>query len=154
MRDMTSEKEEKKRKKEFSELEARIAKKKRELRKIEAEIEEKGKELSRVESEIEVKKRELSELADCLFEPAGKNPYYLRGSGREAPIPIKDLDELKDMLDLFGVEHALWLASWIEYLGDKEIADKIRETPEKFKEIISARYDKLKGFHSRSGLKK
>jgi hypothetical protein len=146
---MTSEREEKKRKREFSEIEARTARKKRELHKIEAKIEEKGKELSMLESEIEAKKRELYELADCLFEPVDKNPYYLRGRGREAPIPIKNLHELKDMLDLFGTEHAPWLASWIEYLGDKETADRIRETPEKFKEIISVRYDKLKGVHSR-----
>ncbi|MCD6209549.1 MAG: hypothetical protein J7J01_01405 [Methanophagales archaeon] len=64
------------------------------------------------------KKTELFRLAISLFAPAGKNPYYQnRGS---SSIAIKNMAELRDNLDMFTKDEFLWLASWIEYLGDKE----------------------------------
>ena len=41
---------------------------------------------------------------------------------------------------------AKWIASWIEYLGDAKTAAKILHAPNKFKEIIIARYDELKPY--------
>ncbi len=59
-------------------------------------------------------------------------------------ITIKNLSALRDNLDLFTEDEAHWLAMWIEYLGDKETAARIRETPGEFKEIILNRYEELR----------
>ncbi len=100
----------------------------------------------RIATKINKKKTELSKLATSLFNPAGKNPYYLnRGS---SSIAIKNMAELKDNLDVFTREEAPWLASWIEYLGDKETAARIRETPGEFKAIIIERHEELHEFFS------
>ena len=50
---------------------------------------------------------------------------------------------------MFMETEAEWVASWIEYLGDTETADKIRATPNEFKGIISARYEELSEFQSK-----
>jgi hypothetical protein len=96
------------------------------------------------EEEEEEKEVRRAEFATRLFKPAGKNPYYLfRGTDC---IAIHNLSELKDKLDVFMENEAEWIASWIEYLGDKETADKIRERPNAFKRIIIERYEELSGF--------
>jgi hypothetical protein len=94
--------------------------------------------------EITRKKAELYRLATSLFDPVEKNPYYLDRGSRT--IVIKNIAELRDNLDVFTGEEALWLASWIEYLGDKETAARIRETPTEFKEIIIARHGAVQEF--------
>jgi hypothetical protein len=94
--------------------------------------------------EKEMEEQGKAEIASCLLRPAGKNPYYLcRGTDW---IAINNLAELKDRIDMFMEDEAEWVASWIEYLGDIETADKIRATPNEFKGIISARYEELSGF--------
>ncbi|MDI6886225.1 MAG: hypothetical protein QMD22_07800 [archaeon] len=94
--------------------------------------------------EVEMEEARKAEIAISLLTPAGKNPYSLiRGTDC---FPISNLSELKDRLDMFMENEAEWVASWIEYLGDKKTADKIRETPNEFKRIISARYEELSGF--------
>lgn len=100
----------------------------------------------RIVTEINRKKAELSMLATSLFEPVGKNPYYLNrsSSSGDMTIAIKNLSALRDHLDVFTEEEAPWLALWIEYLGDKETAARIRETPSEFKGIIIARHDELR----------
>jgi len=100
----------------------------------------------RVGRKLRENKAELSKLAANLFNPVGKNPYYLnRGNGS---IAIKNFADLRDNLDAFTEEEAPWLASWTEYLGDKETAARIRETPGEFKEIIIERYGEVQEFFS------
>jgi len=98
---------------------------------------------------IKEKKEAMSRLSASLFEPVGKNPYYLnRGNGS---IAIRNLMDLRDNLDAFNrEEEAHWLASWLEYLGDNEIATRIRARPERFKEIIMERCDELSEFYRRT----
>jgi hypothetical protein len=94
--------------------------------------------------EVEMEEERKAEIATSLFKPVGKNPYYLmRGTDC---IALNNLAELKDKIDIFMENEAGWVASWIEYLGDIETADKIRATPNEFKGIISARYEELSGF--------
>jgi hypothetical protein len=102
-------------------------------------------------AEIEEKKAELSKLAASLFDPVGKNPYYLNrrsSNSGDMTITIKNLSALRDHLDVFSEGEALWLAMWIEYLGDKETAERIRQKPEKFKEIIAERHEELREFYN------
>jgi hypothetical protein len=81
-------------------------------------------------------------IAACVFKPVEKNPYYvLRGAERVA---IANFSDLKDKIDLFVEAEAGWLASWIEYLGDKATANKIREMPRELKTIVIARYKELR----------
>lgn len=96
---------------------------------------------------IKEKKEAMSRLSASLFEPVGKDPYYLnRGNGS---IAIRNLRDLRDNLDAFSrEEEARWLASWLEYLGDNEIATRIRARPERFKEIIMERCNELSEFYS------
>ena len=72
-----------------------------------------------------------------MFFPE-KNPYYHKNK------EIKDMNDLIRNLDSFSEGEALWLASWIEYLGDKTLADRIRKTPSQFKSLIRERYNRLK----------
>jgi hypothetical protein len=112
-------------------------------------MKEKGKK-KRTVRKIKEKKEELSKLSSSLFDPVGKNPYYLNrdsGSG-DMTIEITNLSALRKNLDLFTEEEAPWLAMWIEYLGDKETAARIRETPGEFKEIIIERHEELQEFFS------
>ena len=86
----------------------------------------------------------LVQIATGLFKPAGKNPYYLI-RGTDCSI-INNLAELKDKVDLFTEGEAQWVASWIEYLGDKKTAERIRGTPSEFKRFIIERYEELSAF--------
>jgi len=102
------------------------------------------KKKSKWADEVEMAKERRAEIASCLLRPAGKNPYYLcRGTDC---IAINNLAELKDRIDMFMETEAEWVASWIEYLGYTETADKIRATPNEFKGIISSRYEELSEF--------
>jgi hypothetical protein len=75
-----------------------------------------------------------------LFSPRDKNPYIFNGK------PLKDLNDLKDYLVAFTGKEALWVASWLEYLGDKELANHIRKKPRDFKDIIIKRYKELRQY--------
>jgi hypothetical protein len=89
---------------------------------------------------------EKAVIAACVFRPSEKNPYYvLRGAERVA---IGNFSDLKDKIDLFVEAEAGWLASWIEYLGDKATANKIREMPREFRKIVIERYNELRDFWS------
>lgn len=81
-----------------------------------------------------------SEIARRLFEPEDKNPYIFNGK------PLKNLKDLKDYLVAFTGKEALWVASWLEYLGDKELAARIRKKPGDFKRLIMKRYKELKPY--------
>ena len=111
-----------------------------------------GEDWANKKAKIKEKRAELSKLATSLFDPVGKNPYYLNrssGSGdSDMTIAIKNLSELRDNLDVFNEKEAPWLASWIEYLGDKKTAARIRETPGEFEEIIIERHEELQEFFS------
>jgi hypothetical protein len=67
----------------------------------------------------------------------GKNPYY---HGDKA---IRNFRELDESLEEFTEDEAQWVASWIEYLGDTITAARIRQTPDRFREIIKNRFDEL-----------
>ena len=95
---------------------------------------------------IKEKKEAFLKLSSSLFEPVGKNPYYLF-RGNDTSITIRNLTDLRYNLDAFTKEEAHWLASWLEYLGDNECAGQIRERPEKFKQIIMERYNELREFY-------
>jgi len=107
-----------------------------------AEVEKKRRTVKRIKEQKEA----MSRLSASLFEPMGKNPYYLpRGDGDS--IAIRNLSELRENLDAFTrEEEAHWLASWLEYLGDNEVATQIRARPERFKKIIKERYNELSEF--------
>jgi len=83
-------------------------------------------------------------IAACVFSPVEKNPYYLV-RGAEC-VAIENFLDLEDQIDLFVEAEAGWLASWIEYLGDKGTANKIREMPGEFRKIVNARYKELRDF--------
>ena len=75
-----------------------------------------------------------------MFKPKEKKPYIFNGK------PLKDLQDLKDYLVAFTSKEALWVATWLEYLGDSETAENIREKPEKFKNAVLKRYKELKPY--------
>lgn len=83
-------------------------------------------------------------IAACVFSPVEKNPYYLRRGA--TCVTIVDFSDLKENIDQFVEAEAGWLAAWIEYLGDKETANKIREIPGDFRKIALARYNELCNF--------
>lgn len=85
-------------------------------------------------------KTELKKLARLAFHPKGKKPYIFNGK------PLNDLQDLKDYLVAFTGKEALWVASWLEYLGDTEIAGSIRKDPGHFKRLVSDRYRQLLPF--------
>ena len=61
-----------------------------------------GEEWTKKKAEIKEKRVELSRLATSLFDPTGKNPYYLNRSSSgdsDMTIAIKNLSELRDNLD-------------------------------------------------------
>jgi hypothetical protein len=108
-----------------------------------AETEKKRRTVRRIKEKKEI----YQKLSASLFEPDGRNPYYLI-RGNDKSIMIRNLKELRDNLDAFsGAEEAHWLASWLEYLGDHEGAARIRAQPEKFKEIVRERYNELSEFY-------
>ncbi len=99
------------------------------------------KKKGKVEEEEEEGKKER------IVARINKNQYYLnRGSG-DMVIAIKNITELRDNLDSFTDKEAYRMASWIEHPGDKETAERIRETPGEFKEIIAERYEELQEFY-------
>ncbi len=79
-------------------------------------------------------------LARRLFEPEGKNPYMFNGK------PINNMKDLVDYLKAFTGKEAQWVAQWLEYLGDGEIAERIRKHPDEFKKIVTDRYNELKRY--------
>jgi hypothetical protein len=82
--------------------------------------------------------RQLKKIARALFSPREKNPYVFNGK------PLANLQELTDYLVAFNGKEGLWVASWLEYLGDKETADLIRQRPGDFKKIVAGRCHELK----------
>jgi len=84
--------------------------------------------------------RQLKKAALALFSPREKNPYVFNGK------PLANLQELTDYLVAFTGKEGLWVASWLEYLGDKEVADRIRRHPGDFKKIVADRCHELKKF--------
>lgn len=85
-------------------------------------------------------KSELGKMASKLFLPAGKNPYFRGGRA------IKNFSELVRSLSEFTENEAQWVASWIDYLGDKKTAMEIGQTPARFREIITTRFNELKHY--------
>ena len=83
---------------------------------------------------------ELSRMAAKLFAPVGKNPYF---RGKTA---IKNLRELVRSLNEFTEKEAQWVALWIDYLGDKKTAAEISQTPTRFREIITTRFNELQPY--------
>lgn len=83
---------------------------------------------------------ELVRIAAKLFSPVGKNPYHHREE------TIRNFKGLVESLNEFTEGEAQLIASWIEYLGDVKTAAKIRQTPSKFKEIITARFNQLQPY--------
>ncbi|MBN1455552.1 MAG: hypothetical protein JW945_04810 [Methanomicrobia archaeon] len=83
-------------------------------------------------------------IATCVFRPVDKNPYYLHRGAQ--CVTITDFSDLRENIDQFVEAEAGWLASWIEYLGDKETANKLRETPVEVRRIVIARYNELCDF--------
>jgi hypothetical protein len=84
--------------------------------------------------------RQLKKTARALFSPREKNPYVFNGK------PLFNLQELTDYLVAFTGKEGLWVASWLEYLGDKAVADRIRQHPGDFKKIVAARCHELKKY--------
>ena len=84
------------------------------------------------------KRDNLTKLAQQVMYGDGKNPYYFGGT------EIRNFNELQNYLNDFKDHEAVWLADWIDYLGDDKTAEKIREEPSKFKNIINTRYSELK----------
>jgi len=79
-------------------------------------------------------------IARRLFNPRDKNPYIFNGK------PLKNLRDLKDYLVAFTGKDALRVAAWLEYLGDRELAGRIRKKPREFKDTILKRYRELKPY--------
>ena len=88
------------------------------------------------------KSEDLRAVAKKLFDPKGKKPYIFNGK------PLKNLKDLKDYLVAFTGRDAGWVASWLEYLGDKELARRIRKSPGDFKETIKKRYRELEPYRA------
>lgn len=88
--------------------------------------------------------RNLAEEARKLLRPSDRQPYWLGSQ------PIGNLEELVANLEKFSDEHAFWVADWIEYLGDRNTAERIRAEQQRFKEIVKQRYSELKEFLGRA----
>jgi hypothetical protein len=95
------------------------------------------KEVSGNKTERRFNREELAGISAKLFSPLEKNPYY---HGDKA---IRNFRELDESLDEFTENEAGWVASWIEYLGDTITATRIRQTPDRFREIIKIRFNEL-----------
>jgi hypothetical protein len=89
---------------------------------------------------VRERERQLKKIARALFSPKDKNPYIFNGK------PLTSLQELADYLVAFTGKEGPWVASWLEYLGDKEVADRIRRHPGDFKQIVAGRYQELKKY--------
>jgi hypothetical protein len=89
----------------------------------------------------EVKKLvSLKLVAERLFSPEGKNPYYKGG------IAIENFEELRTHLEEFEEYEAPWLASWFEYLGDTTLSNRVKKDPKNFKKTIIKRYEQLQRY--------
>jgi hypothetical protein len=86
------------------------------------------------------RERQLKKTARLVFRPQDKNPYVFNGK------PLADLQELTDYLVAFTGREGLWVASWLEYLGDGEVAERIRQHPGDFKKIVADRCHELKKY--------
>ncbi|MEM3087412.1 MAG: hypothetical protein QXO51_00605 [Halobacteria archaeon] len=82
--------------------------------------------------------RPAADVARKLFHPTGREPYYLRD------LAIRNFDELHAHLEKFTEEQAGWVADWVDYLGDRETARRIRKETKAFKKIIAERHKELK----------
>lgn len=83
---------------------------------------------------------DLQRLARTLFQAPGKNPYILREFNNMA---IANLEDLVKNLDKFNEQSAVWLANWVEYLGDPILAYRLRQTPARFRAVVEERYRQL-----------
>jgi hypothetical protein len=109
------------------------------------ELPSSGREMAKRTKKKSPKKRkgeDLYNLSKLLFDPRGKEPYYL---GHRA---IRNLEELKANLDAFGEEAEEWVASWIAYLGDQKTAARIRKSKGRMKEILLERYQQLRRYYT------
>jgi hypothetical protein len=86
------------------------------------------------------RERQLKKTARAVFRPREKNPYVFNGK------PLADLQELTDYLVAFTGKEGLWVASWLEYLGDDDVAERIRRHPGDFKKIVADRCHELKKY--------
>ncbi|CAD7770631.1 hypothetical protein AIOGIFDO_00857 [Candidatus Methanoperedenaceae archaeon GB37] len=72
------------------------------------------------------------------------------GEGKEGYLTpnkvCKGLHGLLEHLDEIDKEEIGWIIEWVEYLGDFELAARIRAEPERFKELVRERYNELKDF--------
>jgi len=80
------------------------------------------------------------QMAEALFHPTGKSPYYFNGK------PLRNIQELADYLEAFSGTEGEWVASWIEYLGDAETARRIMFDTGGFKKIVRDRCKELKKY--------
>jgi hypothetical protein len=85
---------------------------------------------------------EMAALAERMFHPEGKNAYHIDDR------TLNNLQDLADNLDAFSGKEGQWVAAWLEYLGDADVAALIQNWPDDFKPIVIARYNKLKDYHS------
>ncbi len=82
--------------------------------------------------------RPLADLARSMFHPTDRQPYWL---GDRA---IGNLEELAANVEKFGEEQAAWVADWLDYLGDAEVARRIRVQAARLRPIVTERYRQLK----------
>jgi len=80
----------------------------------------------------------LGAIASKMFIADGKNPYYREN------MAIHNLEELHQNMSYIEHHEAPWVADWLEYLGDAEVARKIRDAPSHFKNIVQERWAELK----------
>jgi len=86
--------------------------------------------------------KEMAALAKAMLHPAGKNPYYLNGKA------LYNMQDLVNNLDDFTGNEGAWVAEWLNYLGDEDVATRIQTWPDDFKQIVIARCNKLKEYHT------
>lgn len=83
---------------------------------------------------------DLKEIANLVFNPVGKEPYYFKGTA------MHNMLDLAENLDRMSDSEATWAAFWIEYLGDESTSKKIMKSPHKFREIVRERCMELFNF--------
>ena len=86
----------------------------------------------------------LSAVARSLFSPESKDPIF------KGETEIKNLEDLAENLDFFTEKDAVYLALWLNTLGDPLTAFKILLRPESYRETILQRYQTLKRFRGLS----
>jgi len=80
----------------------------------------------------------VSVFAHRMLTTKEKN-RYIKGE-----LVIQNLGDLDDNLSSFDATEAPWVADWIEYLGDRITATRIRVSPMDFKKLIHNRREELK----------